>query len=69
MQHDKPTDTLLRIGQVLALIPVSRSTWWSWVRSERAPQPIKVGANTTCWRASEVEEFIEQAAARDKGTA
>jgi len=28
---------LLRLPQVLALIPVSKSCWWQWVRDGKAP--------------------------------
>lgn len=62
-------ERLLRIRQVLARIPVSRSTWWLWVRNGQAPQPLKVGRNVTCWRESEIERFIDEVAARDQGAA
>jgi IS5 family transposase len=39
---------LLRLPQVLALIPVSRSNWLAGVRAGRYPQPIKLGIRTTC---------------------
>ena len=34
---------LLRLPQVLAIIPVSRSCWWQWVRDGKAPQPVYLG--------------------------
>lgn len=54
---------LLRLRQVLKLVPVSRSTWWSGVKTGRFPQPIKLGPRTTAWRASDVLSLIERAAA------
>lgn len=45
---------LIRINQVLTLIPVSRSCWWQWVRDGKAPQPIHLGDRCTCWRYSDV---------------
>lgn len=54
-------DALLRIAQVLELIPVSRSTWWSGVRSGRFPKPVKLGPRTTCWRASDIAALVENA--------
>lgn len=57
-------DSLLRLPNVLALVPVGRSTLWLWVREGRFPKPIKLGPMTTAWRASEVSAWLE-AAGRD----
>lgn len=56
------SDRLLRIGQVLELVPVGKSTWWAWVASGKAPRPIRLG-RCTCWRYSDVMDFIEGGAA------
>jgi predicted DNA-binding transcriptional regulator AlpA len=45
---------LLRLPQVLALIPVSKSCWWQWVRDGKAPQPIHLGDRCTCWRYGDI---------------
>ena len=47
-------DPLLRLPQVLQQIPVSRSTWWQWVKDGKAPQGIKLGPRVTAWRQSEI---------------
>ena len=52
---------LLRINQVLALVPVGRSSWWEGCRTGRYPKPIKLGPRTTVWRAEEIKAFIENA--------
>lgn len=57
-------DSFLRLPNVLALVPVGRSTLWLWVREGRFPKPIKLGPMTTAWRASEVSAWLE-AAGRD----
>jgi predicted DNA-binding transcriptional regulator AlpA len=49
---------LLRLRQVLALVPVSKSTWWSWVASGKAPKAIKLSERTTVWRASDIMDFL-----------
>jgi predicted DNA-binding transcriptional regulator AlpA len=51
---------LLRLPQVLALVPVCSSTWWAGVRSGRFPKPVKLGPRVTCWRASDVLSLIER---------
>lgn len=54
-----PDDVLLRLPQVLARVPVAKSTLWLWVREGRFPRPIKLGEMTTAWRATSVSEWIE----------
>jgi hypothetical protein len=44
------------------IIPVSRSTWWEWVASGRAPQPVKIG-RCTFWRESDIRAFVASAQA------
>ncbi|RJQ76187.1 MAG: AlpA family phage regulatory protein [Desulfobacteraceae bacterium] len=60
-------DTLLRLPQVLALVPIGRSTWWAGVRQGRFPQPIKLGPRTTCWRQSDIISLIEEASSEPVG--
>lgn len=55
-----PETGFLRLPQVLSVFPVSRSTWWAGVRSKRFPQPVKLGANTTAWRAEDVRRLIAE---------
>jgi prophage regulatory protein len=50
---------LLRLPDVLKLIPVSKSCWWSWVADNKAPPPVRLGM-TTAWRYRDLLEFIEQ---------
>lgn len=51
----------VRLPQVLAIYPVSKSTWWAGVRSGRFPAPVKLGPRTTAWRLREILELIEAA--------
>ena len=41
------------------IIPVSAATWWAWVKSGKAPQPIKLSAGVTVWRYIDVANFAE----------
>lgn len=52
---------LLRLNQVLLLIPVSRSTWLTGVKTGRFPAPIK---NNRCvfWSAASILELLEKMA-------
>jgi predicted DNA-binding transcriptional regulator AlpA len=59
--------SLLRLRQVLALIPVSASSWWLGVRSGRFPRPIKLGPHTTAWRACDVLDLIDSLSSTEHG--
>lgn len=52
-------DGLLRITEVLALIPVGKSTWWAGVKAGRYPAAIKLGPGITVWRAADIRRLIE----------
>ena len=58
--HNTPNNALLRLPQVLALIPVSRSAWWAGCKSGRYPKPVKLGPRTTAWRASDIAALLEK---------
>lgn len=46
-----------RLG-VPGLIPVSATTWWTWVREGKAPQPLKLSPGLTVWRVEDIRAFI-----------
>jgi predicted DNA-binding transcriptional regulator AlpA len=50
---------LLRLLQILALIPISRSTWWAGCKGGRYPKLVKLGPRTTVWRASDITALLE----------
>jgi prophage regulatory protein len=57
-----PTIGFIRLKNIIAPlgpIPVSKSTWWSGVRSKRYPQPIKLGPRITAWRVEDIRALIE----------
>ena len=54
-----PKTGFLRLPQVLALIPISKSAWWAGCKTGRFPKPIKLGPRTTVWRAEDITALIE----------
>lgn len=56
------SDGLLRLPEVLAVYPVSKSTWWDGVRKGRHPASVKLGSRCTCWRAADVRALIAESA-------
>ena len=55
-----PTTVFLRLPQILAVYPVSRSTWWAGVKSGRYPPSVKLGPRTTAWRAEDISKLIQE---------
>ncbi len=51
---------LLRLKEVLALYPISRTSWYDGVKMGLYPQPVRLGKKTVAWRASEIEAAINQ---------
>ena len=54
-----PTIGFLRLPEVLAIFPISKSAWWEGCRTGRYPKPVKLGPGTTVWRAEDIKAFIE----------
>lgn len=53
-----PETGFLRLPQVLALIPISRSAWWAGIKDGKYPKGIKLGSKTTVWRAEDIRKLI-----------
>lgn len=59
--NETTVNGLLRLPQVLAVFPVSRSAWWAGVKAGKYPAAVKLGPRTTAWRASDIKALIESA--------
>jgi len=53
-------ERLLRLKEVLKIVPVSKSTWWAGVKSGRFPTPVKLGPRVTAWQSDSIIPIIEQ---------
>lgn len=63
-----PTTGFLRLPHVLAVFPVSRSTWWAGVKSGKYPKAVKLGQRTTAWSAESIQALIDRVAKDAGGT-
>ena len=50
--------TLLRLKDVLALYPISRTSWYDGVKLGMYPQPLRLGKKTVAWSAQDIETAI-----------
>jgi len=60
IQQISDPNRLIRLKEVLQIIPCKKSTWWLWVKQSKAPQPIRLG-RCTCWLYSDVVAMIQTA--------
>lgn len=60
MAYHLPATGFVRLPTVLAVIPVSKSTWWAGVREGRFPRPVKITPRCTAWRVEDIYALIER---------
>ena len=53
-----PETGFVRLPSILAVYPVSRTTWHTGVKSGRFPAPVRLGARTVAWRAEDIRELL-----------
>lgn len=58
MSTSKYTRNLLRLKDVLAVYPISRTSWYEGVKMGLYPQPLRLGKKTVAWNAQEIEAAI-----------
>jgi len=54
-----PTEGFVRIPQILAVLPVSESSWFDGVRSGVYPQPVRHGRRSF-WRVEDIRRLIDE---------
>lgn len=57
---DLSPDRLLRLPQVLALFPVSRSTWYEGVRCGTYPKSIPISNRLVAWYLSDILRLLQR---------
>lgn len=57
-----PETGFLRQPQVLAFIPISKSTLWRRVQARTFPEPVKLSVRVTVWKAEDIRAWIAQQA-------
>jgi prophage regulatory protein len=48
----------LRMKQVLELLPVARSTLYSWIKQGKFPKPVKLGPKISAWRMTDIMDHM-----------
>lgn len=53
-----PETGFVRLPQILAVFPISRSAFWAGVKSGKYLSPIKLSARCTAWRVEDIHALI-----------
>jgi prophage regulatory protein len=48
----------LRLPQILAIFPISRSAFWAGVKSGKYPKPVKLSERCTAWKVEDIQRLI-----------
>ena len=64
-----PQDGFVRLPTILAVFPVSRSSWWAGVKTGRYPSPVKLGPRVTAWRVEDIRALLDSIPASDGANA
>lgn len=59
-------ERLLRMPEVLARIPVSRTTWLEGIQAGKFPQPVRLTARTLAWRERDINLLIRRMAGDER---
>lgn len=55
-----PETGFLRLPEVLALFPVSRSAFWAGIKEGRYPSPVKLSPRCSAWRVEDIRALIDK---------
>lgn len=55
-----PETGFLRQPQVLAFVPISKSTLWRRIQARTFPEPVKLSERVTVWRVEDIRRWIAQ---------
>lgn len=56
-----PETGFVRLPTILAVFPISKTSWWDGVKNGRYPKSIKLGPKTTVWRVEDIRALIASA--------
>lgn len=49
---------LIKLPEVLKIVPVSRAKWYKMVKSKEAPAQVRLGAKCVAWDRDEIECWL-----------
>ncbi len=61
MSNSNSDVTLMRIPQILEIMPISKSKFWLMVQKGEFPKPIKIG-RSSFWTTEQVQAYLRERA-------
>lgn len=63
-----PEKGFVRLPQILAHIPIGKSSWWAGVRTGKYPAPVRPSlfGRVTVWRAEDIHRLLAAAGGAQK---
>ncbi len=66
------SNTLVRVPDICrntktgqpGILPISRSTWYEWVKQGIAPPGMRIGGRTVVWRLSDIQAMTKAQSGR-----
>ena len=61
-QHHLLLDNVafVRLHTILQILPISRSTWLTGIKSGHFPKPVRLGKRITAWRVEDIRKLINK---------
>ena len=58
-EPNTPFDRIIRKPELLAITGVSAATIYRWIAEGSFPRPVRLGSNSSGWRASHVQDWLD----------
>lgn len=55
---DLPNSAVIRVPTVIAVLGISRATWWNGVRDGIYPPALQIGPRSVGWRVSDIRAIL-----------
>jgi len=55
-----PNDGYVRLPAILAFLSISKTTFYSGIRSGIFPKPLKLSKRTSVWRALDIRQIVDE---------
>lgn len=62
-----PETGFVRLPQILAVFPISRSSWYAGIQTGRFPRPHRLGPRTSAWAVHEIRALMADASSASLG--
>ncbi len=60
MSTENTVKSYIRTKDIVAMLSISKSTWWLWVKQGKVPKGIKLGSRVTVWNKNEILKLVSQ---------